>query len=379
MKPVARPVAVLRCAAAPPMSSQSPQAGQPPGADRRPSIAVVRDLFARFAGHYAGESPLYERLAAGVADDDALLALAQETRHRPIPNIFLAAVQFLLLRGADDALAARYPGLTSAPPPAGDPFPAFRAFCLAHAGALRPLLATRICQTSEVRRCALLLPAFGLVAAQADGRPLAAIEIGASAGFNLRWDRYAYDYGAAGRCGDPGAGVRITCEARGSIPPPVPAALPPVAYRRGVDLHPIDVRDPDEAAWLRALIWPDGTARAELLARAVEEARRTPVPIEEGDALALLPDVLAAVPDRAARVVYHSFTLNQLRRPARARVDDILRDASRARPLWRVSVEELSGDRPALSLVTYRDGEGSEVVLADCQSHGAWIAWRAPP
>ena len=37
---------------------------------------------------------------------------------------------------------------------------------------------------------------------------------------------------------------------------------------RGLDLNPIDVRDPDATLWLRALVWPDEVGRAELLQQA---------------------------------------------------------------------------------------------------------------
>jgi hypothetical protein len=60
-------------------------------------------------------------------------------------------------------------------------------------------------QTNEVGRCASLLPAFGVVAARTDGRPLALVELGTSAGLNLVWDAYGYAYGAAGRAGGSGS------------------------------------------------------------------------------------------------------------------------------------------------------------------------------
>ena len=48
-------------------------------------------------------------------------------------------------------------------------------------------------------------------------RPLALIEVGASAGLNLLFDRYGYDYGAGRSAGDPSAPVRFTCALRGAV------------------------------------------------------------------------------------------------------------------------------------------------------------------
>ena len=70
--------------------------------------------------------------------------------------------------------------------------PAFRAFAAAHADELAELLVTRSTQTNEIGRCALLLPAFGIVAAEVG--PLAHLDVGTSAGLNLLLDRYHYGY-----------------------------------------------------------------------------------------------------------------------------------------------------------------------------------------
>jgi hypothetical protein len=42
--------------------------------------------------------------------------------------------------------------------------------------------------------------------------------------------------------------------------------LPQIAWRAGLDLNPIDVNNPAEAAWLETLVWPEQTARLALSA-----------------------------------------------------------------------------------------------------------------
>jgi hypothetical protein len=89
---------------------------------------------------------------------------ARAAPEQPLPNLFFAAVHFLLLQDPAAPLGQFYPSLfsTAASPEAA--YPAFRAFCLAHAAALQHLLARRRVQTNEVSRCAYLFPAFALVA-----------------------------------------------------------------------------------------------------------------------------------------------------------------------------------------------------------------------
>ena len=62
-------------------------------------------------------------------------------------------------------------------------------------------------------------------------------------------------------------------------PVPIPAQVPEVAWRAGLDLNPLDVTDDDDVRWLECLIWPGETGRRERLAAAIETARRDPPPV----------------------------------------------------------------------------------------------------
>jgi hypothetical protein len=342
-------------------------------------VARAREWFARAAEHEFGPAaPLYARLAPRIAaDPDLPVLIAQARPGQPLPVFFLGAVHYLLMQRPDHPLAAFYASLTPRPNPHDDPFPAFRAFCLEHWDALRRLLQTRRVQTNEVRRCACLAPVFALVARAGGGRPLALIEVGASAGLNLLWDRYYYDYGANGQVGDPASLVHLHCELRGPRRPPPAATLPPVAWRLGIDLNPVDLRDPDAAAWLRALIWPEHRERAALFQAARTLALADPPPLRAGDALEALPQALAAAPPDATLCVWHSYTLNQFTPDARARFAAILAAHAARRPLYRVAVELLWGDRPQIRLTSLAAGAARETRLADCSPHGHWMEWLA--
>src|SRR5271169_4641190 len=77
--------------------------------------ASLSAAFTRFAEHECrGVSPLYETLAAAVAQDLELLALAGAARAgQPAPNLLFAAVHLLLSSetAKSDSLARYYPGL----------------------------------------------------------------------------------------------------------------------------------------------------------------------------------------------------------------------------------------------------------------------------
>lgn len=342
---------------------------------REQVVRAFRD-FARI--ECPGSAPLYERLSYAVAEDEEMLTLAAFARvGQPIPNMLFAAVHYLLLGGVRHPLALFYPDLAEAAVDMGDPFPAFRAFCREHAETISTLLRTRRVQTNEVRRCACLLPAFAMIAERAPSRPLALVEVGTSAGLNLFWDRYRYDYGAAGTYGDEASPVALRCEMRGSGHFPVIGQLPRVVTRIGIDLHPVDARDADEVLWLRALIWPEHTERVELLRRALEVVRREPPEMTAGDALAVLPDALGRIPEGAKLCVFHSLTLNQFSREGRARFADMLAEEARRRPIFEVSLEYRQREGPLqLDVVRYADGErAQETQLARCQPHGKWLGW----
>jgi hypothetical protein len=341
------------------------------------SIEALAHQFRRFGERECvPASPLYGRLSIGIAGDPELLAIAATARARPVPNLFLAAAHFLLHQGADRALAAFYPSLADhlQALAQGDPFSLFRAFCLQHASPIEQLLATRRVQTNEVRRCACLLPAFALAARRLGGRPLALIEIGASAGLNLLWDQYHFDYGAAGPCGDPEARVRLACQLRGDRAPLLPARLPEIVTRVGLDLNPIDLRDPDAALWLRALIWPEQLDRAALLERAIEVARHHPPQLLAGDAIGLLPGVLASVPADAGLCIYHSFTLNQFPSEAREQFANLLTKHAAGRDMALIALE-WHEQHATLDLALFENGARSDQRLAHCDAHGGWMEW----
>jgi hypothetical protein len=261
------------------------------------------DVYRRFASFEArGESECYVRWAEGVAGDPELLALIDELGGvRRQPQLVFAA--------------ARLVGITPRP------FEAFRAELVARWPDVRRVALSRRNQTNEVGRCSALLPVLAALP-----QPLALLEVGCSAGLCLYPDRYSYRYGDLPWL-HPDSGpspVRLTCAVSGS--PPVPARLPEVVWRAGIDVNPLDVTSADDMRWLECLIWPGQDHRRDRLAAAVALARPDPPRLVRGDLTERLPEVAAQAPAGATLVVLHSAVMAYLDPAARTAFTTAVRD-----------------------------------------------------
>ncbi|MDS0280914.1 DUF2332 domain-containing protein [Haloarcula onubensis] len=337
----------------------------------------LADQFRELAAWADGSDPLYAHLCRRAAADPDVLALAEVAPEgRQAPHLLLAAVQCRLARDGDHRLARYYSSLTADPRDLDDScYPAFREFCLDNADALGPILRTRRTQTNSVRRSAVLYPAIAHVAARTDG-PLALVELGPSAGLNLRFDRYRYDYG--GRAvGTPDSPVTIESEVR-SGDPPLPESPPEVHSRVGIDRQPLDPTDRDDADWLRALVWPAHTDRRDLLDGALQVAADEPPRLVEGDLLEDLPGVLAAIPDDAPVCVVNTLVLYQVPDTVCRELEAALAARMAERPLhWFTGAPDLSGGESVdLDWVRREGGEVRRDRLVSHAPHGAWLDWH---
>ncbi len=347
---------------------------------------VIAYLALRFEEHgkniYEGtspqnSSPLYAHLSVRIANDpDILVLVAKADRTTTITNLFFGAVQFLLLSGVQHPLRDFYPNLAPSPRPLSKVYPYFRDFCLSHANEIQELVTTRRVQTNEVRRCAALLPAFKLLSTRVEGKPLAIVEIGSSAGLHLLWDKYSYDYGEGKQVGDTTSSVQIISAFKGGTHHPLLDTPSTIVYRVGLDINPIDVYDESATLWLRALIWPEHSDRIQLLEQALKIARRYSSTLVAGDASVVLPHVLAQVPQNSVLCVFHSYTLNQMPKEVREHILKHIAEHAKQRNLYRISQEGYSLESPPqLELHTYHSDKMQSEILALCESHGRWVEW----
>jgi hypothetical protein len=307
--------------------------------------------YLRFAREAADRSPAYVALATSVAADSAILGfLGSLPQPKRQPNLLFAAARFLLGEPASHET--------------------LRTLVREHAAELSRVMLARRTQTNEPARCATLLPALAQLP-----EPLALIEVGASAGLTLLFDRYSYDYAGHRLAGpDPDAPV-LRCAVRGPVP--LPGRMPVITWRAGLDLNPLDVRSDDDMHWLSCLIWPGEGDREKRLAAAVAVAREDPPAIHRGDLRTDLPELAAAAPADATLVIYHSAVLSYVGEPDRRRFADTVRGL----PAVWLSNEApgVLADVPAppqpsddASFVLVRDGR---TPLAFTDGHGASLRW----
>jgi hypothetical protein len=316
------------------------------GDDVRNRIAREFRSFTEAAN--GASSPLYAELAAAVADDDGILDfLAALPREEQQPMLLFGTVAFL-----------------HGPPDGPDEL---RARIREDGDRIRQTMLTRFTQTNEPARCAALITALGDI----DG-PVGLVEVGSSAGLCLYPDRYSYEFD--GRPVGPRSAVHLTCSTTGPVP--LPDRLPEVAARVGVDRNPLDPADPDDRAWLRALIWPGPNAapRLERLDAAAAIAAREPATVLTGDLVERLPDALDLLPPDCTPVVFHTAVLAYLPRERREEFAVLVRSLG-----VRWVAQESAGIVPGIpgdlarpdSFVLSLDGR----PLARTAPHGGRIDW----
>ena len=330
------------------------------------SLDALRKAFLLFAATQClGHSPLYERLSIGIADDELLLDLLTSVApSQRRPTLLFAAVHELVGQERRHPLAMYYASVTS-PVAEGDPLPAFRDFCSSHREQLLGRMRTGSTQTNDVRRSAAL--AIGLHYLQAQlSKPLALVELGASAGLLLLFDRYRINLGGH-FLGPEDSPVDVPIAADHQMLALLPPAMPYAVDRIGVDLAPVDLGDPFQVRWLEAFVWPEAHEDRDRLRAAVALARTDPPPVVQGDAVTSLPAILDAISEAYAPVVFHSTLLTYLDAFQRQAIAECLETVGSRRELGWLPLEApgfLIAMEPAFTVPSDVAAQNSQFVLA---------------
>jgi hypothetical protein len=329
----------------------------------RDSIAQLLRLQAGWCERLG--SPLYAGLLERAATDAEqggrvarlLESHAEDRRGSMLAIRLMGSANRLVLEG-------EVPGWTS-----GEPWEVLSA-ALDHPRL--PELIDRPVQTNEPGRTGALLGGFLLVARES-GLPLRLLEVGASAGLNLRWDRYRYELGDA-RWG-PETSPAVVRPVLDGSPPPLDGTVE-VAERRGCDPRPNDPSTEEGRLTLLAYCWPDQAARVALLRGAIEVAREVPVDVEAAPAGDWVEKRLAEPAEGLATVVFHSIVWQYVPRDERARVRSAITEAGERAtadaPLAWLRMEP-GGEQAEVRLTTWPGGE--ERLLAAAGFHGTPLRW----
>ena len=331
-------------------------------------------------------SRVYQQLYAFIATQPQLINLYDSLPpEKHIPAQLLAAVRYLTFTNPDEDLSRLY-----ATPDARDVSErlneAFATFCDDYEYDIVRLMRNRVVQMNEPNRCNALLPALMKIQRETR-RSLALVEVGASAGFNLLFDRYRYDYTGGAALGSPGAQVRLNCVLRNK-PPQLDLNFPHGEFRAGIDLEPPGFGNEEDERWLRACIRVGDVGAEQRFDAALTLAKREWPDVREGDGAEELERVVNEVSDTDELVVINSFAMQAMSSSERNNYSDELRKIGNYRPLWWLGYEPpgiVPGVKvpeqvaPALLSLRRMSPTGEEAtLLARGGELGEWMEWLDP-
>jgi hypothetical protein len=203
---------------------------------------------------------------------------------------------------------------------------------------------------------------------------VALLDVGSSAGLNLRLDRYRYE-GPAWSWGDPRSPLVLRNETVSGQPLHL-EVRPEIVARAGCDLHPLDVTRESDCLELRSFVWPDQGERFERLDAAISVARRVPAEIERADFLQWIPR--RALPsENTVTVVMHSVVTehleNAVRDAMRAAIETACAAATDSAPMAWLRLEPNAGMRYETRVTLWPSRE--ERTIAWSNGHAQAIEW----
>jgi hypothetical protein len=197
--------------------------------------------------------------------------------------------------------------------------------------------------------------------------PLRLLEVGASAGLNLRFDGYRYELGEV-RWGQRESRVILRSRLTGRPPLKTPLRI---SSRAGCDLRPLDPRSEEDRLTLAAYVWADQPERHERLQAALAVAQEVDATVDHAGAAQWTEDRLAEAGPDVATVVFHSIVMQYLPTAERERFECALEAAPG--PLAWLRMEPASDTLTDVRLKLWPGGE--DRLLARAGYHGDPVEW----
>ncbi|MFB6724505.1 DUF2332 domain-containing protein [Kribbella sp. NPDC056345] len=326
-------------------------------------------------------SPMYAELARLMVDDYELGGAStgvlgsyeghQNDEALALP--LLAAVHRLVLAGEAPELAGFYPSVGGV----WDPVLGWEAFAQvlrSRVGELRAAVLQRP-QTNEVRRSVALYGGL-LQLVHEVPLPVRLMEIGSSAGLNLRADHFRYNLADGSSYGRADSPVVIEDAWSGRE---VPRAALRIAERVGSDVAPVNALSEEGARTLTSYVWADQVERLARLRGALAIAREVPADLRRADAVSFVRGL--ELSEGHLTVLWHSIMWTYLSKEDQAAVDAALADlgaqAGESTPLARLRLEPPGewGDEFLVELQTWPGG--ARRVLGHADPHGQGLVWTS--
>jgi hypothetical protein len=319
--------------------------------------------------------PFYCELLRDLEHDPLALELLASVRvEQRNPMLVLAALQLAALRGHPDLgpiyEEARH-GEMREPESS-----ARRVMDVLHA---EPELVRdelwRSTQTNEPGRSAVI-QAVVIELARSAGA-VNVIEVGASAGINLYFDKFTV------RDHDDGNPLTLVCEDVAPVDRSRP--LPEVLTRVGIDPNPLLLTNEDDRRWLKACLWPEQRRRHDRFDAIVEaQPSWPPIDMLRGRVMERLNDAFDLVDANALTIVMNTWAAFYFTDDERAEYfREVSRRCANGNVAWLsiestmvkwpgVEIDEQAHHRAASQIVTTHSG-GPAVRWGWCHAHGRWL------
>ncbi|MEM9822344.1 MAG: DUF2332 domain-containing protein [Bacteroidota bacterium] len=324
-------------------------------------------------------SQLYYQLAHDVSKTPYLLSLAAHCAPRqPVPNLFFAAIHYLLLKSQEEVLADYYPSICKKKVEK-IPIELFNKFCQDKETTIIAILKNKIVQTNTINRTAYLMPIFSSCFKEEPFVNL--VDIGCSSGLTMNFDLYTYDYGIGQEWGNSDVKIKTNLRA-GKLP--YFKDMVTIKRKIGIDQNPLDLNIEDNAIWLKSLIWPDLSERFNRLAAAIGMATQSQIELYQAHQTQQFRKLIQQIPSQEALAVYHTHVLYQFSISERTEFWSMLDQIGQQRDFIYLAVEGNTVFDPTqehrevlIQLTHYKDGKKRRKPMGQTDGHATWIKWGA--